>query len=294
MDDSDLDTPVPDWVIDYPETQPVFRELGINDACGGRSLGYVCRSQGLEPIIVLSRLRRTLHAAGHTTGQHQAPEIVSVQVGLPRQLGTAGAQDPLDQPWTSGIFKAPVGEPVPLGIEGLAGDGQADREHHGGPDKALLLYAASHYMDWRQALQQADLPWGAFGENLTIAGLTELDVCIGDTWRIGAEVTVQVSQPRQPCWKLARRWRIHTLTAQVAESGYTGWYVRVLTPGIVAPGLPLTLLQRPCPDWPVARASQVRHERPYDLLSSASLAALPLLSHSWRTTLTARLQQQPQ
>src|SRR5690606_18685860 len=108
-----------------------------------------------------------------------------------------------DRPWTTGFFKEPTLGPVWLGRTNLEGDGQADLVHHGGPDKAVLAYSADHYAAWREVLNNPALPFGAFGENFTIEGLKEADVCIGDTWKVGDEATIQLSQPRQPCWKLA-------------------------------------------------------------------------------------------
>jgi MOSC domain-containing protein YiiM len=212
--------------------------------------------------------------------------LLSIQVGLPLTRGAAEAADPLDRPWTTGFYKGPVTGPVALGRLGLAGDGQADRENHGGPDKAVCVYSADHYPDWRRGLA-LDLPWGAFGENFTIAGLDEPQVCVGDVWRIGA-TRVQVSQPRQPCWKLARRWRIKDLPAQVIENGRTGWYFRVLEEGLVEAGLPLSLEERPRPEWTIARANQAMHHEKRDRELAAALAAVPELSASWKTSLRGR------
>jgi MOSC domain-containing protein YiiM len=96
-----------------------------------------------------------------------------------------GASDPFDEPWTSGIFKSAVEGPVALSVDGFAGDGHADLVNHGGPDKAVCVYVADHYDRWRQALGVPALPSGAFGENLTVQGLDEHTVCIGDIWTIG-------------------------------------------------------------------------------------------------------------
>lgn len=217
------------------------------------------------------------------------PYLLSVNVGLPREFGPVPAGWPADPPGRSlrsGIFKAPVAGSVRLGLTNLAGDAQADLQKHGGPDKAVNAYAASHYPDWRAKLDLADFLPGAFGENFTIAGLTEESVCIGDTYAVG-EARVQVSQPRQPCWKLARRWRIKDLTALVERSGRTGWYFRVLAEGEVAAGLPLILLDRPYPQWTIARANAIMRRRKTDP-DAAELAACPLLAESWRATLGKR------
>lgn len=220
------------------------------------------------------------------------PLLASIQVGLPKSFGQEGAADPMDQPWTTGFYKKPVAGPVPLRTMNLNGDGQADRIHHGGAEKAVLAYSAEHYADWRRTMNQPSLSFGAFGENFTIAGITEAGVCIGDSWQVGEEAIVQVSQPRQPCWKLARRWRIKQLALQVQQTGRTGWYFRVLKEGVVAGGMPLVLLERPYPDWTVERANQIMHSDKANIAAALELAAIPLLSESWRTTLNRRANKQ--
>jgi MOSC domain-containing protein YiiM len=216
------------------------------------------------------------------------PTLISIQVGQPKGHGNEGASDdPMLRPWATGFFKEPVSGPVKLGRTNLDRDGQADLVNHGGPDKAVCVYSADHYDAWRRELEMPSLPFGAFGENFTVGGLTEPDVCVGDVWRLG-DATLQVSQPRQPCWKLARRWRIKNLTAKVVENGKTGWYFRVLIEGLVSPGLPLTLIERPNPSWTVAEANRVMHHDKADLASAAALAAVPELSASWRSTLASR------
>jgi MOSC domain-containing protein YiiM len=214
------------------------------------------------------------------------PRLAAIQVGLPQHLGRPEAEHPFDRPWTTGFYKLPAAGPLLLGSLGLAGDGQADLENHGGLDKAVCAYSADHYPSWRAALG-LDLPTGAFGENFTIEALTEPEVCIGDVWQVG-EAVVQVSQPRQPCWKLARRWRIRDLAVRVVENGRTGWYFRVLTPGTVESATLLELLERPRPKWTVERANQVMHHQKHDLAAAAALAEVPELSRSWQMSLRGR------
>jgi MOSC domain-containing protein YiiM len=212
------------------------------------------------------------------------PLLVSIQVGLPRSYGHQGAANPMDRPWQTGFFKQPVDGPRWLGRTNLTGDGQADLVNHGGPDKAVLSYAAAHYPAWRAEVGRLDLPYGAFGENFTVEGLSEETVCLGDRYRLGGAL-VEVSQPRQPCWKLAWRWRLKELTALVEQSGRTGWYLRVLEEGEVRPGLPLTLLERPYPEWTVARATQVMRRRKHDPTTAGELAGCEALAASWRDRL---------
>lgn len=288
MLECDLDTPVPDWIIDYPETLPVFQEFGIEYCCGGKSLAFACQERGIPVSTVLARIKQAIEQQGDRRTPSTIPVLASIQVGRPRAFGEEGASDPMGRRWTTGIFKEPVDGPVMLRTTNLDGDGQADLVHHGGPDKAVLAYSAGHYANWRQVLNNPKLPFGAFGENFTVDGLTEADVCIGDTWRIGPEAAVQVSQPRQPCWKLSRRWRIKSLAWQTQQTGRTGWYFRVLKEGIVAAGIPVELHGRPHPEWTVERANRVMHSDKSDIDAALELAAVPLLSESWRTTLTRR------
>jgi len=219
----------------------------------------------------------------------QAPSAVlrSIQVGTPKNYGSEEASDAHDKPWTTGFFKVPVAGPVFAGATNLAGDGQADLKHHGGVDKAVLAYSADHYPNWREELRFPDMPFGAFGENLTISGLSEESVFIGDIFRIGP-VTFEVSQPRQPCWKLARRWRMHELVRLVVHNGRSGWYLRVLEEGYIEAGMPVELLERPNPAWSIARANKILHHCKKDLALTLELAAVPGLANSWVDELRER------
>jgi MOSC domain-containing protein YiiM len=292
MLECDLDSSVPDWIIDHPESLEVFQEFGIDYGCGGKSLAFACETAGISPALVLARIRQVVHQRDDEHGLEMTPLLASIQVSLPRTLGDEGANDPMDRRWTTGFFKESVEGPVHLRTTNLDGDRQADLIHHGGPDKAVLAYSAEHYADWRQTMNILSLPFGAFGENFTVEGVSEADVCIGDIWQVGDEAVVQVSQPRQPCWKLARRWRIKSLALQVQQTGRTGWYFRVLKEGVVAAGMPMVLGERPHPDWTVERANRVMHSGKTNIAEALELAAIPLLSENWRTTLTRRVDKQ--
>jgi MOSC domain-containing protein YiiM len=213
--------------------------------------------------------------------------LCSIQIGTPQDYGFEGALDPHDQPWKTGFFKTPIDGPVFVSATNLAGDGQADLKNHGGIDKAVLAYSADHYPHWRDELHLPGMPFGAFGENLTIAGLTEQLVHIGDIFRIGA-VTFEVSQPRQPCWKLARRWRRHELTGLVVRNGRSGWYLRVLEQGWIEAQMPVVLVDRPNPSWSIARANEILHHRRTDLPLTLALADVPGLADSWVQELRER------
>ena len=210
----------------------------------------------------------------------------SIQVGVPRTFGVEGAEDPLDRPWTSAIAKQPLAGAVWAGRQGIAGDMQADRKVHGGVDKAVLAYGFGHYPVWRELLGRTDVGPGWFGDNLTIEGAHERNVCVGDRFAIG-QARVEVSQPRQPCSTLNRRFHRKDMVKLVHEQHRCGWYLRVVTEGWIEAGMPVTLLDRPYPQWPVLVATEVMTERASRRDDSARLAACPALSESWRRTLTA-------
>ena len=220
------------------------------------------------------------------SGPSAAAALLSIQVGQPREYGTEGAADPMDRPWETSFFKAPVEGPVWVGTTNVAGDAQADLRVHGGPDKAVMAYAAAHYPLWRGELG-VEMPFGAFGENFTVAGQDEASVCVGDVYAVGG-ARLQVSQPRAPCWKIARRWRIRDLSARVQATGRTGWYLRVLEEGRVEAGMPIRLLERPHAEWSVARVTRTLFTRPFDREAMRALAAYPELAPSTREWLLHR------
>lgn len=213
--------------------------------------------------------------------------VVSIQVGLPTTMETIGAGGTVER-WTSAIKKRQVDGPVWVGRENLVGDGQADLKYHGGPDKAVMAYSAAHYPAWQAQLNRPLDP-GAFGENLTIDGLDESTVCIGDTYLVGDTCVVQVSQPRQPCWKLSRRWEIPDLEAWVRTSGRTGWYFRVLSEGFIEAGSVVTRTDRPYPKWTIRAVAGEMNGKQTDSEALTFLATCPLLSEQWRNVFAERL-----
>jgi MOSC domain-containing protein YiiM len=213
--------------------------------------------------------------------------LLSIQIGMPKSYGFEDAVDTHDKLWTTGFFKTPIKGRAFVGTTNLAGDGQADLINHGGADKAVLAYSADHYPNWRDELRTPDMPYGAFGENFTISGVSEKSVCIGDIFHVGA-VSFEVSQPRQPCWKLARRWRMHELLGLVVRNGRSGWYLRVLEQGWIEAEMPVVLIERPNPAWSVARANKILHHCRTDLPLTLELAAVPALANSWVEELRER------
>ncbi|GMK38770.1 MOSC domain-containing protein [Paenibacillus sp. CCS19] len=207
--------------------------------------------------------------------------VASINVGMPDQLkhGNKEVQ--------SGIRKAPVVGNIRISSNGLPGDGQADLKHHGGPDKAICAYSADHFPYWEERLG-FPLSAGAFGENFTLTGWSESDWCIGDHVRVGTAL-LQISQPRQPCYKLGARHERPELTAWVTENGYTGFYFRVLVEGEAAAGDSMVVIERDLAGITIAEANRVMHHDKTDASGIKRLLAVPALSESWRETLTERL-----
>lgn len=185
----------------------------------------------------------------------------------------------------SAIAKYPANGPITIGPLGLSGDEQADLSVHGGVDKAIHHYPHDHYASWQDELDRHELlnAPGAFGENITTTGLTEDALCIGDRFRLGTAL-VEVSQGRQPCWKIDHRFARRGITARVIATGRSGWYYRVIEGGQVQQGDGLVLQDRPHPEWSVAHSFHllIGGGHRTDPAAIRALAALPVLAVSWR------------
>ncbi len=210
--------------------------------------------------------------------------IESLQIGRVITEGNPDSQDVLDRQWTTAFYKQPVAGPVRLTRTGLEGDAVGDRKHHGGEEKAALCYAAAHYPRWQAEHPTLVFTPGGFAENLTLAGADEHSVCIGDQFQIN-DCRIQISQPRQPCWKIARRWGLKTLTKEVAQTGRTGWYIRVLDEGMLQAGERLELVERPHPQWTIARANDILFGREADRAAVMELMSLAELSDEWKESI---------
>ena len=190
----------------------------------------------------------------------------------------------------SAIAKQAVQGAVAVDGNSVAGDEQGDTRLHGGPDKAVHHYALDHYPAWRDAL--GALPAlarpGAFGENISSTGIVESGLCWGDQVRMGS-VLLEVSQTRQPCWKLNTRFGVPDMALRVQRTGRTGWYYRVIEPGTVQAGDTITLVARPHPEWTLARVIEVLYHRPLDVALLTGLAALRL-PPSWQRLVAHRLE----
>lgn len=218
----------------------------------------------------------------------KTPYVQTLLVGKVKQVGNPHATNPLDKQWESGMFKENTEMEVWLSKSGLKGDEVADKKNHGGPEKAVFAYPVSHYDYWQCERDIKGIDIGGMGENLAVALIDEHSVCIGDTYSFGDSI-LQVSQPRKPCWKPGRRHRTIDLAMQIQDTGRTGWYFRVLKEGFVEGGEELTLLERPYPEWTIARCNEVMYVNKDDLILTEKLVACELLAESWKRSLVKRL-----
>ncbi len=190
----------------------------------------------------------------------------------------------------TGMFKQPVRAALQLGPEGFAGDQQADRRVHGGPEKAVHLYPAVHYARLAEKFPEAasQLQPGSLGENISSPTLDETRVRIGDIFRLGA-ARLQVCQPRSPCWKIDDRFGCDGMAAYIAEQHLTGWYFRVVQPGMVTPEASLDLVETAAdaPTLAAAMALWAAH-RPAPA-ALRQLAATPGIAAGWQRKIVDRL-----
>jgi len=219
---------------------------------------------------------------------NQAFALNAILVGRVTSIGAHGSM--------SAIHKCPIDNAIRVSALGLTGDEHADRTHHGGAEKAMHHYPLDHYFYWYGYLRAAPRSFlaGAFGENLSTYGLTETNVCIGDVFNLGSSV-IQVTQPRQPCWKLNVRFNHTEIARHMQRTGLTGWYYRVLKEGITTPQDKLIFLSRLNPKWSITNVTSLLHsrelgQRRLEELASASGIGKSLLALIHRRLSTGKVE----
>lgn len=188
------------------------------------------------------------------------------------------------------IFKTPVSGEIEITPLGIVGDEQADLKNHGGPEKAVHFYPADRYALLAERFPEVATAMqpGAMGENLSAAGVTEPDVCLGDVFALGS-ARLQICQPRTPCWKIDARHGCDGMAAFIEQRGIAGWYYRVLVPGRAMVGDALTLDQRDLDAISIAAFSALRSQTRPDLALLQRLADMPALASDWRRRLAKRV-----
>jgi MOSC domain-containing protein YiiM len=209
-------------------------------------------------------------------------QLLSVNTALPQDITWQG------RVVRTSIFKQPVAGPVEVLATHLAGDGQADLRVHGGPDKAVYAYPQEHWDYWRQRLPADQLTSGAFGENLTTAGLLESEVRVGDCFQVGTAVLLAV-QPRRPCVKLGIRLQRPAVVQEFEQARRSGIYFRVQQPGVLQAGDTITLLQASPYSGTIQDMVDCLAPGPHDQAKVQALLATPYLTPSWRERLLGLL-----
>ncbi len=236
----------------------------------------------------------------------QLGQVRAVFAGPIRTLHSPRHPAGVPSTWKSAILKSRVPDAVHVSALGLRGDNQKEKKHHGGPTKAVLLYAAVHYGRWGLSLQphataHADVlramskdvdashyDFGAFGENLTVDGLMEQTVCLGDKWKVG-ECVLEITEPRGPCATLTRRWMRPELLGEVKATAAAGWYNAVCVEGAVRDGDRVTLVERTQTKWTVERVFHLLEDSVFSRPDVELLHEAPWIHDSLRAHLARRL-----
>jgi MOSC domain-containing protein YiiM len=198
-------------------------------------------------------------------------KIISTNIAKPTTFLWKGKEE------TTGIYKKPTDQPIYLTRNDVLNDETSNRVNHGGFYKACYLFSAEQYPYWKNLYPELDWSWGMFGENLTVAGFDESKVCLGEVYKVG-ETVVQISQYREPCYKLGHKFGTQKMLKQFIQHGFGGTYLSILEEGHVAPGDTFGLVERPASTLTVAALFQLVHakEKDQDLLKIAtSSTAIP-------------------
>lgn len=215
----------------------------------------------------------------------EEPQVTDASITLLR-TGAVKTQDWGNRPFQTAAVKTPHDEPLRLTFTGFVGDEQGDLKHHGGTEKAVCCYPAEHYDQWRA--EGLDLPDGAFFENLTIRGATEEKVYLGDVYRVGTAV-VQVTQPRQPCATISKKWANKDLPKLMMSTNRCGYYLRVLEEGKVSVGDRFEFVSRQPEAVSSAFVSRIMNVERGDLTAMRELLNAPEFPERWRKQLRRRL-----
>ena len=207
-------------------------------------------------------------------------KLLSINVSKPKPIQYGG------KTVQTGIFKEPVSGTVMLREKNIDGDGQGDLRVHGGTYKAIYGYPFEHYAYWQQELLRDDLSYGQFGENLTVEGMLEAAVHIGDVFQIGSTVKLQITQPRVPCFKLAYKMGLPEFPKQFLESRRVGFYFRVLEEGEITAGDAITRIEVASEPMSVTEIVNLRYFDTDNHEKVAQARKLPALSPSWKRDFT--------
>lgn len=206
-------------------------------------------------------------------------QIVSTNIGKPREVLWKGKKI------RTGIYKYPTDKGIHLSSQGVTDDHVADRKHHGGHDKACYIYSVDHYQYWKQLFPNADWQYGMFGENLSIDDFDEANHYIGSRYKLG-EALVEISQPREPCYKLGIRFNTQEIVRQFIKSPYPGAYIRILKAGQVQAGDRMELISMPMNRLSIASAFALLSAKDPDGNQLKAALENPHLAESFKKSIT--------
>tara|TARA_R110001592_G_scaffold359998_1_gene667693 strand:- start:4096 stop:4716 length:621 start_codon:yes stop_codon:yes gene_type:complete len=205
-------------------------------------------------------------------------KVISTNIANPTTINWNGKEV------ETGIYKIPASTSIFLGKTDVRSDNVIDRKHHGGEHKACYFYAANHYEHFKTLYPNLDWKFGMFGENITIDNFEETNIRIGDTFKIGTTI-IQVSEPRQPCFKLGVRFNSQKILKDFIQSSYSGFYVRILQEGEVKVGDELLLIERNPNDLSVEDVfSLLSYNKDNELLKQV-MKEEPLLSEKYKSSI---------
>ncbi len=210
-------------------------------------------------------------------------KVVSINIASPECVSLGGGS----KKYKSGIFKIPVTEPLFLYHLGFKGDGVGDTKIHGGKDLAVCAYCAEHFPYWTDKLQREIGP-GSFGENLSLLGMPETAINIGDVFEVGT-AQIQVSQPRQPCHKLNKVFNYQAMACNVQKSGFSGYYFRVIKTGVVKTGSLLKRIHKDPNEFSIEKANALLGKGGSNPQCMEELISIQALSNQWREMMQKRL-----
>ncbi|MDO4874843.1 MAG: MOSC domain-containing protein [Campylobacter sp.] len=215
--------------------------------------------------------------------------LKALLIGEVKNYGSQSATNKLNTPWSSAIFKVAQNGEIFANELGFEGDSVADTKHHGGPEKAVFANSFANYADWESFLGLKNMAYGAMGENLCVDGLDESCVYVGDIHKIGSLV-LQVSQPRKPCFKLSKRWGNENMATHIFETGLTGWYYRVITPGSCKVGDVIEVIEKDPVHMSILEVNRLFCAPNKNLNLLEKFNSLTTLPKSWYSDMERRIQ----
>jgi MOSC domain-containing protein YiiM len=210
-------------------------------------------------------------------------KIISTQISKVKKI------DDGDKLWETGSFKDITTKKLTIKKDGIVGNEVSDTIHHGGEHKAIFANSLLNYPIWEQYLQIQKLQYGALAENLTMTNIDENTVCIGDIHQIGS-VVLEVSQPREPCWKIGQKFKHKTFTKYIYDSGQTGWYYRVLQEGTFQVNDEVFLIKQGNQEFSIIQANNILHNINNNKLLANKLVKLDILGEPFRKSLKKKME----